>query len=431
MGRVCRVKYAWTNKLGQRVERYTKAWYIEYTDAHKKFHRRKAGITKEQALDALRKAEMDVLNEKNGFPSVRFGDIPLEALMKAYLEARRARASANYIKQAEWELRRLFMIQKIRLLRELTPDTVDAYLGKRLSEGVSATTANAALVCLKACLNWAVRMRRVPYNPIACIAPVEGEKRHVRRALREDEITRLLAAALEGPARRGMRRYQNRPKRDGSFKEPDVSAEVRKAWVEEGRNNVLVYRMMVETGLRRNECRSITWADVDLDQGTLTTRPHWDGNKNGKEEVLPLAPGLLTALKEWRLSHQSPPEIPILKITDRLLRCFNDDLHAAGLARKERVVVNGKKKTVIVKRDAAGRVLDLHALRHTFGTRLGRMPGVDPKSVQTLMRHSDPRMTFGVYVHSDKVRLAAAVALLPAIELTKNLLAKSTTANLA
>ena len=72
-------------------------------------------------------------------------------------------------------------------------------------------------------------------------------------------------------------------------------------------------------------------------------------------------------------------------------------------------------KWKIDKRDAAGRVLDLHALRHTFGTRLGRMPGVDPKSVQTLMRHSDPRLTFGIYVHSDKARLQAAVAALPSL----------------
>jgi len=33
---------------------------------------------------------------------------------------------------------------------------------------------------------------------------------------------------------------------------------------------------------------------------------------------------------------------------------------------------------------------------------------VDPTSVQTLMCHSDPLMTFGVYVHSDKSRLVAA-----------------------
>ena len=31
------------------------------------------------------------------------------------------------------------------------------------------------------------------------------------------------------------------------------------------------------------------------------------------------------------------------------------------------------------------------------------------------MRHSDPRLTFGVYVHSDKARLKAAVEALPGL----------------
>jgi hypothetical protein len=43
---------------------------------------------------------------------------------------------------------------------------------------------------------------------------------------------------------------------------------------------------------------------------------------------------------------------------------------------------------------------------NTLCTTLGRMPGVDPKSVQTLMRHSDPRMTFGAYVYSDDRQFA-------------------------
>ena len=86
MGTITRPKYAWTNKHGQRIERYTKSWYIQYYDGNGRCIRRKAGVTKKQAQDALRKAEMDVLNEKNGLPTTRVGEIVLEELMKAYLE---------------------------------------------------------------------------------------------------------------------------------------------------------------------------------------------------------------------------------------------------------------------------------------------------------------------------------------------------------
>jgi integrase len=68
------------------------------------------------------------------------------------------------------------------------------------------------------------------------------------------------------------------------------------------------------------------------------------------------------------------------------------------------------------KRDAVGRVIDLHALRHTFGTRLGMNPAIDPKSIQTLMRHSTPTLTFKLYVHPNKERLRNAVASLPEIK---------------
>jgi integrase len=154
----------------------------------------------------------------------------------------------------------------------------------------------------------------------------------------------------------------------------------------------------------------LTWNDLDLVAGTLTTRPHWEGNKNGKEETLPLTPGLLELLCSWRNVRSDPDTAHVVDISARLLRCFNEDIVAAK----------------IPKKDSTGRVVDLHALRHTFGTRLGRTPGVDPKSVQTFMRHSDPRMTFGVYVHSDKDRLKAVAAALPEIGTPKSNVADST-----
>jgi site-specific recombinase XerD len=60
-------------------------------------------------------------------------------------------------------------------------------------------------------------------------------------------------------------------------------------------------------------------------------------------------------------------------------------------------------------------VFDLHAPRHTFGTRL-IAAGADIKTVQALMRHSTPVLTLGIYVHSDRARLRQAVEQLPAIE---------------
>ena len=49
-------------------------------------------------------------------------------------------------------------------------------------------------------------------------------------------------------------------------------------------------------------------------------------------------------------------------------------------------------------RDAAGHFADFHSHRHTFITALERA-GVRPKTAQTLARHSDIRLTMGIYTH--------------------------------
>lgn len=64
------------------------------------------------------------------------------------------------------------------------------------------------------------------------------------------------------------------------------------------------------------------------------------------------------------------------------------------------------------KVDDQGRVLCLHSLRHTFGQLLNAA-GADPKTLQTLMRHSSPLLSLGIYVHRDKNREREAIAALP------------------
>jgi integrase len=56
--------------------------------------------------------------------------------------------------------------------------------------------------------------------------------------------------------------------------------------------------------------------------------------------------------------------------------------------------------------DAEGRKLDIHALRHTFGSRMARNGLVH---VQRLMGHSDPKLTAQVYTHLDVEDLRGAI----------------------
>ena len=205
----------------------------------------------------------------------------------------------------------------------------------------------------------------------------------------EDELSRLFAAALEGPQRRAAK----------SYKGGTIPLEKQAELAEQGRRNVLIYRLLVMTGLRVNEARLLTWADLDLDAATLTTRPEWQGNKSGRAETLPLAPALVALLKDWRARHPAEDTAPVVRLPQSFLQTLDSDLEAADIA----------------KRDTAGRVVDLHSLRHTHGTRLVAN-GADIKTVQALMRHATPALTLGVYVHRDAGRMAAALAALPELK---------------
>jgi integrase len=81
-----------------------------------------------------------------------------------------------------------------------------------------------------------------------------------------------------------------------------------------------------------------------------------------------------------------------------LLRAFDEDLKYAGIAKKD-----DRKRTV-----------DIHSLRHTFGTLLARS-GVAPRTAMDLMRHADIRLTTAIYQHLDLVDTAGAVNRLPVV----------------
>ena len=68
----------------------------------------------------------------------------------------------------------------------------------------------------------------------------------------------------------------------------------------------------------------------------------------------------------------------------------------------------------IPKKDEAGKVIDMHSLRHTYCTRLARA-GVPLQMAQRLMRHSTPALTANFYTHLDLCDKREALDLLPAI----------------
>ena len=75
-------------------------------------------------------------------------------------------------------------------------------------------------------------------------------------------------------------------------------------------------------------------------------------------------------------------------------------------------------RPVIPKEDARGRTVDIHTLRHTFGTHLSKN-GVPPRSAQAAMRHSSLGLTTNVYTDPTLLDVAGAKEALPELSLSR------------
>src|SRR5207248_11030244 len=74
------------------------------------------------------------------------------------------------------------------------------------------------------------------------------------------------------------------------------------------------------------------------------------------------------------------------------------------------------KAARIRRRDDRGRTIDVHAMRTAFGTLLSRT-GTAPRTAQAAMRHSDIKLTMGVYTDPRLLDVRGAIERLPALPL--------------
>jgi hypothetical protein len=121
-------------------------------------------------------------------------------------------------------------------------------------------------------------------------------------------------------------------------------------------------------------------------------------SKNRKESIHLLRPELVETLTAFRRPDAKPEDFVFRGLMPRV-PTFKGDLASAGIPFE----------------DARGRRIDIHALRKTFGTLLAAS-GVSPRVAMELMRHSDMKLTMGVYTdvttqESDSCNPVESVAL--------------------
>jgi integrase len=248
--------------------------------------------------------------------------------------------------------------------------------------------------------------------------------------MNENELGRLLAVARERPLLEAL--TVRKGKRKGE-RYACVRPEVRARLETLGRERALIYKALVLTGLRKGELASLTVAQLHLDGPNPYASLDAADEKNREGNDIPLRDDSATDLRGWladklrRLQGEAgelggpvpvrlPPDAPVFEVPERLVKILDRDLVLAGIAR--RVQVGGKWK--IDKRNERGRTIDVHALRITFGTLLSK-GGVAPRTAQSAMRHSDIKLTMGVYTDPALLDVRGALDALPSLPLSVNL----------
>jgi integrase len=333
------------------------------------------------------------------------------------------------ILQVESRLNRVFTDCGYRRLNDLSGEGLEKWLVERQSEGMSAATRNGYREAAVGFGNWCRRTRRIIGNPFADvpIANVKADPRRHRRALTESELVKLLDVARRRPLldtqtlRTGKRRGETVAK-----VRPEVKARLETL----GRERALIYKTLVLTGLRKGELASLTAAQLDLNGDSPSALLYAADEKNRQGSRIPLRGDLAADLRGWladkltaaqdtarqrgeTIPARLPGGTPLFTVPAQLVKILDRDLVMAGIARK---VKDENGIVRIDKRDGRGWTLDVHALRHTFGTLLSK-GGVAPRTAQAAMRHSSIDLTMNVYTDPKMINVAGALDALPLLPL--------------
>ncbi len=381
---------------------------------------------------------------------------PLVDHIDAFIDHQKAKGVSRRVKDTLSQLRRVAAGCGFRRLADLDATALERWLLDRKAEGMSAGTMNQYRSAWVAFGNWCARNGRLLGNPLSVLpkADESADRRRTRRALTESELMRLLDVANRRPLLDRMTVYRGKRKGEVYAKlRPEVQSRLERL----GRERALIYKTLVLTGLRKGELASLTVGQLNLDAPTPSLVLEAADEKNREGATIPLRADLAADLRGWLADKATalqeaaqrvpavrfdskhpqqgkrnqgdstgregqsclpltrvPADMPLFTVPAGLVRILDRDLVAAGIARRVEVSP-GKWK--IEKRDERGRTVDVHALRHTFGTLLSAA-GVAPRTAQAAMRHSTIDLTMNVYTDPKLLDVAGAMDSLPALSLT-------------
>ncbi len=390
-------------------------------------------------------------------------DVPFAEHVEAFVNRRTKRAPNGVTlvgqNNSRARLTRLASECGFRVLSDLRSKVLDRWMRDRLADAMSPANINEFRNELVIFANWCIRTKRLLVNPVNDVPKLDATANlgRKRRSMTEAELVKLLRVARWRPLAEFGRLRAKEQAEDGSAAlDVTESKSKRRKWtyspltldgleaaVERarerlkgnpqfiakqerlGRERALIFKTLVLTGLRKGELASVTVGQLDLDTNFALVTLNAADEKNRKGNSLPIRADLADDLRTWLATLQSerqgasdadgerialtfqrdagdalPLDTPLFTVPAGLVRILDRDLDAAG----------------IPKRDERGWTIDVHALRHSFGTLLSK-GGVTPRTAQAAMRHSDISLTMTTYTDPKLLDVQGALDALPSLPL--------------
>lgn len=261
---------------------------------------------------------------------------------------------------------------------DITAWEVEKHRAARRKAGVTVGTTNRDLAALKSALARAVEWDIIPAHPLMKVKPKSEQHTGVVRFLGSIESDPTEEKRLrDALAKRDKEAIEGRQRTlaGGRAQHADLKAIPDDGFADHLTPLVLV---AMNTGLRRGELTSLTWADVDLKRKLVTVRAGYA--KSGKARHVPLNSEAVDVLTRWQ---KQQPEGRLFEIASI--------------------------KTAWATLLTEAKITDFrfHDLRHHFASRLVQA-GVDLNTVRELLGHADLKMTLR-YAHLAPSNKADAV----------------------
>lgn len=389
-------------ETGVRKTVKSKKWYGRYRDADGTEHRVPLATDKRIAQQMLNDILNRVEREKSGIVDevIEKAKIPLSRHFEDFRQHLLAKNdSPLHVKNTINMIAYVATTRKWRDTRSLNASELEAFVNYiRKERNLSLERCNHYIRAVKSFSRWMVdndRLERDPFRRIKTFNTAT-DQRHKRRPLSADEFSLMVDAARTGPSCEGI----------------------------PGRDRVMLYYIAAWTGFRKGELGSLTVRHLCLDASVPYLTVSASYSKRRRNDTQFLHPGLVDLIRKWlEKKNPKPDEIlfPISKETCGVDRNTAEmiayDLNAARsfwIAESSTPEEEQQRleSDFLKYKDSQGKFADFHGLRHTFITNLS-LNGVDPKTAQTLARHSTMELTMNVYSHLNDKKQIEAINLLP------------------